>query len=536
MIETVDNIEKKMPIITLKELVVITICCLLFLSIVFYPAFWQGRMIYGEDEGGSDCFDLNVPRRYLAVDSIKNYHELPFWISSFSSGCPLLEEGEAAVLYPFSLLPYFVFSVPTATNVVVFSALMIAMLGMYAWLRYNGAVPLAAFCGALAWGCGGFLFRLKHLNIIHVMAWLPMSMLLVQLLVERGKAKYYCLLLLVWVLQISACHPQIFFISQVADWLFIICLLLKQRIVLHTDGTKPFKELKCIAVFASVLVFSIILGAVQLYPTYDLWKVSNRSDRQLLNDLNNSSLCAYDLKHFVYPFASGNPAGQFCNNTQWDYNHIVDIPYIGLLSFVLVIGALYEKRSKITVVIIIICCLCLWLALGPKGRLYTVLWHVVPFFANFRCVARFLVPVSCCLGFLAGLGTQCVYDRISSRYGDLKGRIFLVGAVCLVTVDFAHINWSFQSYLPAEWFQAPSSIAAVGNNRGRVLAPLYTMSWKSQMRHDNYCRREQVCYEHRNQLGPELSSLWGIQNPDDYIAYNCGVVCEHSFRLQVFWE
>lgn len=63
-------------------------------------------MIYGEDEGGSDSFDLNVPRRYLAAESIRNYGELPFWTSYFGSGFPLLEEGETAVFYPLSLVPY----------------------------------------------------------------------------------------------------------------------------------------------------------------------------------------------------------------------------------------------------------------------------------------------------------------------------------------------------------------------------------------------------------------------------------------------
>ncbi|MBQ7567872.1 hypothetical protein IJT17_03615, partial [bacterium] len=175
----------------LKELSLALCCFLLVLSAVFYPAFWQGHVVYGEDGFGSDCFDLNIPRHCLAVASVRDFGELPFWASSFGSGTQLIEEGETAVFYPFSLLPYFVLPIPSATNTVIFSALLIAMSGMYAWLRGNGAAPLPAFLGALAWGCGGcFAFRLKHFNIIHVLAWLPFSMLFLQLYWERCRLRY----------------------------------------------------------------------------------------------------------------------------------------------------------------------------------------------------------------------------------------------------------------------------------------------------------------------------------------------------------
>ena len=48
-----------------------------------------------------------------------------------------------------------------------------------------------------------------------------------------------------------------------------------------------------------------------------------------------------------------------------------------------------------------------------------------------------------------------------------------------------------------------------------------------------YEKREEICYIHRNQLGPELAALWHIKSPDDYVAYNNGAVLIHSWRLQM---
>ncbi|MDO5296965.1 MAG: YfhO family protein [bacterium] len=492
-------------------------------------------MIYGEDGFGSDCFDLNVPRRFLSVSTIMKHGELPFWTELFGSGTPLIEEGETAVFYPLSLLPYFIFSVPLATNVVVFSALLISMLGMYAWLRYNGALPLAAFCGALACGCGGTLaFRIKHLNIIHVLTWLPLSLWCLQLAWDTSRVRYYIAIIIIWLLQILAGHPQFFLICLGVDAFYLLCLFVKpfHSIRMRHNEYRTLRHARCVLLFAGCLLLALCLGSVQLYPTFELLQLSNRVpyDLKLLND---SALSFSHIINWLYPF------GLFSIGCFGATEDILPdcfteaTPYIGLLPLLFVFWSFKGKQRFFAISVTLMAVTLTLIALGPKMKVYTLLWHVIPFFSSFRGVARFAAPIGFLMAFLSGLGAQVLYERLASHYGEGKGRAVLLCAIVLIIADFSVIHFKYQRYLPVEWWQEPPSVSVLPKNRGRVLAPLSTMSWRAQIHQGKYNNREQICYAHRDQLGSELSSLWGIYTPDDYCAYNGGCVLNHSYRLQV---
>ena len=519
-----------------QEYCIVIICFLLVLSVIFYPAFYQGKMIYGEDGLGSDCLDLNVPRRFLAVNSIKDYNELPFWTNSLGSGTQIIEEGETAVFYPFSLLPYYFFSIPLATNTVVFSALLIALLGMYVWLRYNGAVPLAAFCGALAWGCGGCMaFRIKHLNVIHVLAWLPVSLLLLQLFWERGKLRYCLGMTLVWTLQILAGHPQIFAVSFAADCVFAVYLIAEQYYKkAEICKRKPGSYALSVILVGAALLLALSLSALYLLPSVEMLPLTNRIYTWSLNVLDSASLQYWHLVDWLYPFKSGNPAGHWILPGGADRNIFAEAtPYIGIVPLLLTFLSLFGKKRALVLYLFLSIALFIWFALGPKAGLYTVLLNYVPGFASFRSPSRFVVPIGCLAAMLTGLGAQWLYDTLSERYGVFRGCLALSCLIGLIIVDYSYYNWSFQSYLPGKWFEIPPSAAALGEHHGRVLAPFYSISWHNRMLQGCYAEREEVCYIHRNQLGPELAALWQIKSPDDYIAYNNGAVLAHSWHLQM---
>lgn len=104
-----------------KECVCAVILCAAVITIVFYPAVFQGKIIYLEYGAGSDSLDLNIPRRYLAVQSLTKYGEFPLWEPKICCGAPLFAESEAGVLHP-ALLFFFQDNTTLAANLTILSA------------------------------------------------------------------------------------------------------------------------------------------------------------------------------------------------------------------------------------------------------------------------------------------------------------------------------------------------------------------------------------------------------------------------------
>ena len=447
----------------------------------------------------------------------------------------MLEEGETAFFYPFSVLPYFIASPLHATNIVVFSALFIAMLGMFFWLRYNKASLPAAILGAVAFGCcGSLVFRLKHFNSIHVLAWLPLSMLCIQASAGKRIILLYLGLTCVWLMQILAGHPHVFFICQLVSWVFILLLSITELRSVEFSWRNYIKHFVLVLYpFVLALALALLLGGIQLYSSYDFLHYSNRDIASSLDGISNASLTWKHLLCWLYPFAEGNFSGRFCMASGKSYNLFTEAtPYIGCVPLFIAVWSLAGRKRSIAFCLLLLSAMLMWIAFGPQGGLYSLLYNYAPFFASFRAPSRFVAPLGCCLAFLAGLGAQYWYDLLAKRYNELIAKCGLYAVLFVTVADFCFVNWAFQCYLPMQWFSRPPS-AALGIERNRVAAPVYTMSWKSQMYQNNYDRREQMCYAHRNQLGSELASLWGIKSPDDYVVYNSGFVLNHSYRLQI---
>ena len=128
MISSSPNLKKT------KEALLITVFCLAVIAAVFYPAVFQGDIAYLEDKTGSDSLDLNITRRFLAVQSFRKYGEFPLWEPRIGCGAPLFAESEAGILHP-ALLFFFTGNLTLAADLTVFSAVLTATLGSYLCCR-----------------------------------------------------------------------------------------------------------------------------------------------------------------------------------------------------------------------------------------------------------------------------------------------------------------------------------------------------------------------------------------------------------------
>ncbi len=502
------------------------------LTVFFYPAVFQNRLIYSGDFTGSDLLELNIPRRALAAKAVAQ-GDLPLWEPRLGNGLPLLAEGQAGVFYPTTLPLYVLLSPTAATNCSILLTLGIAVLGGYLLARTYGVSPMSAFFCALAYGLGGaFVFRLKHLNMIQVSAWLPCSLALIRLYWQSWKRIYLLILEVVWSWQFLAGHPHVTYICWLTCYLYALALFFE---------TYDFEEYgtwwkRCRYLFASLLVGTagaLVLSSVQLLPTWDLVQASARASAKSWEELDRFPFKFSHLTRMLVPYNQGNPAeGTSSDDIVAEGVFWESTPYIGVIPLVFAVVCLFRRPYRSTLVIAVLAFLCMFGALGTKGGVYWLFWKFCPAFDLFRFPARCLIPFQCFMAILAALGGQAVYDLIKRRYGVRVSSMVLSAMLLLTLADLYCLNSRYQEYVSQEWEQKPVSWSLIENEAQRVYSPSYMMSASKLLSGGWKGNTSNLLYNQRV-LGPDLAAVWGVNCHSDHVVFEGGVVLTPYFALQV---
>ena len=497
----------------------ITLFFIIVLTIVFYPAVWQNKLIYSGDLTGSDLLELNVPRRALAAAAVRD-GEVPLWEPKLGNGICLLAEGQSAPFYPTTLPLYLTLSLTQATNISILSSLLIAMLGSYALSRSYKLGPLAACFGGLAFGLGGiFIFRLKHLNMIQVIAWLPWSLFALRSYWLTCRRGYLLLLTATWVLQILAGHPHVCYICWLTSYIYGLALYLEQPRQPHSSRT--WYHLLGIMLASSSA--AVLISGIQLLPTWELTQYSTRSKIISWDDLK---VYPFKIKHFITlinPFYFGSPAtGNFeraisDEGVFWD-NTI----YFGLLPLLSVCTALLWKKPKRSLYPVMgLTILFSWSALGPSGGIYWLFWRLCPFFNLFRFPSRMFIPAVCFAAVAAAWSFQCLHDYLSRRCSSKTAAAVSITLTALTLADLFNANSSYQSYLPSSWEQPPAALELL-SGRQRVYAPTYIITWDTVLEQRGWHQNENRVCHNINTLAPDLAAIWNVDCPSDRIVFDGG--------------
>ena len=159
---------------------------------------------------------------------IQRAGESPLWAPELAGGYPLLASGQLGFWYPpHMLLRQFLPGVWTLNLSLLFHALL-AATGTFFFLKYNKLTSSAAGMAAVLFPLGAtFVGKYSSLNLILPFMWVPILLLLIQLCMERGKAKYFML----WIAATSLCilvgHPQIALYVLFCEALFVCCLAVR---------------------------------------------------------------------------------------------------------------------------------------------------------------------------------------------------------------------------------------------------------------------------------------------------------------------
>ncbi|MDQ3665530.1 MAG: YfhO family protein [Acidobacteriota bacterium] len=394
--------------------------------VYFLPAVINDRVLCPHDG-----LIQNVPLR-VAAANILLAGNLPLWNPYYFSGIPLLASSQAGVLFPLNWY-YLPFSPAVATNLMVISTYMLAALGAYLYSRRTGASIAGAVVTSIVWQCCGFLVgQLSHINIVQTAAMLPWVLWAIEGYARSGSRARGALLALLVALQAFVGHQQTFAYSLMLVTAYAIVMALtnvavspgahhpKRAVRLETPGQPARGAVHPCGHYLWSLAYTaagVLLAAVQILPTFELLRNSERSEATYAF-LTSFSMPRRFLSAFFAPYIMGGGDGRLFRAPYLGEPFYTEfIGYAGLLALMLAIVAVLVKpdtRTKFWTCTALVCALLAFGAYAPL-HLYWLVYYV-PVLNLFRVPARHLMEVDLAIAVLAGRGITV----LAGAHGDKR--------------------------------------------------------------------------------------------------------------------
>ena len=241
--------------------------------------FWRLFTPYAPDQMTLAEGDFNVEFFPLtrAIGAIVRGGELPLWNPWSDAGQPLLADPQSAIWYPFNwVLPWLVTGTDAASLVALeahtVAHLFFAALFMYLLARHVVGSRLGSLVAALTFAYSGLLaaYPIQQVPIIRTAIWMPLLLLCLIRAFERRSVPWAVLGGLLLGVDVFAGHPQLLLFQLYGLTLYVAYRLWQvwpdRRAMLATIG-----------LYALFGVLGFGLAAIQLLPSYEFMRLSDRS-------------------------------------------------------------------------------------------------------------------------------------------------------------------------------------------------------------------------------------------------------------------
>ncbi|HEX6187228.1 MAG TPA: hypothetical protein VFZ40_04045, partial [Pyrinomonadaceae bacterium] len=380
----------------------------------FLPA-----VLYGKVLCSADGILQNVPFRVTAGQMIRSGY-LPLWNPHIFSGTPLMASAQVGLLFPLNWF-YVFFSPIAATNLLVISSYMVAALGAYLFARRTDASVTGAVVTSLIWQWSGHLIgEIGHINIVHTAAMLPWILWSIEYFAAGAQQRRGCLIAVFVAIQLFAGHHQTFVYSLLLVGAYGLVMA-----IIKVEARKRY--LGSLAYAGG----GILLAAVQILPTFELLRNSNRASASY-DFFTSFSLPPRFVAVFVAPYVRGGGDGRLFRVPYFGPPYYPElVGYVGILGLMLAIIAVVIKRDARTKFWAVVTMVALLLAFGRYAPLdFYKLIYFVPLLNLFRVPARHLMEVDFALAVLAGRGVTAL--MIGRRDPRVTKRVVIVAAVVFV--------------------------------------------------------------------------------------------------------
>jgi len=359
----------------------------------------------------------------------------PLWNPEILFGMPFFADPQTRVLYPFELLLVPLDPV-TAMGLDVALHFLIAMIGMYLFLRSISVSTMGSLLGALTYPLSSFFYvRLGHPTFIATAAWVPWFFYAFEL---ARKSEWKGTLLLTGALAMGylAGFPQVFMFG--VGGLAVYALYISLDAERTARGRRILRNSRIIVVSGFL---AILLVSVQLVPFAELTRNSTGLEVELDKMRTVFITPPLLLLRSFFPNLFGNPV----EGTDWSdltreavhtYNPDFAI-YCGLGILLAAVGGIaFAGREKRIRALLILCVLSIGVATSP--HLITLGYMLLPPLRASK-VSRVSVLGCFSLCAMAGIGFSMVSARLHSK-GDanldsrLKRRFLLIVGTTVVVV------------------------------------------------------------------------------------------------------
>ena len=407
----------------------------------------------------SDLTFYFYPYRHLMVEAVRR-GVIPLWNPYLQLGFPFFATLQTGLLYPVSLLYYFL-PFDRAFSWFLIVHFPLAAFFMYLLAREFKLSQAASFASGLTFAFSGYLLSVLHMpTTLEAVIWLPLAVLVWHRM-TKSKIKNpnneefnnkrilvgifgfrildFMALALLLALMFLGGEPTILYGT---GWLLLGYLVyIKYR---------RWRELGWgLLALASAFVLAGLLTAVQLLPFIELLQHSSRQAGISFAEAAGFSLRPRELVELVFPYFFA------LSKLPWVSMSWVKLPYLGAVPVGLVLFGLGLDRSRLTRCLAWTLVFLVLIVLGSRSPLpvYYLLYKLVPGFNFFRYPVKFLFLIVFLLSLLTGRGI----DRLSAGAARLKKIVLglsvglvLSAAVFLIMVFYPNFTLKLFSPLTAE--------------------------------------------------------------------------------------
>ena len=408
--------------------------------------FWS-PLLSGAGFLGGDVYNYFMPLKTYYAEGLKA-GELRFWHPKIGNGVSVLGESQTGVFFPAHLLAYRFLDVVPAYNAVFLLHTALAFV-FFVWLGRHNRVSLpGALLGGGVFTFGWFAPRACLEWAATTGCWFPLEILLAQRWLETGRRRFGWWLAFVLLIQLSAGHYQLAWVSMVGIGLFALVCLWRapsvsagspsndqpsvepsiQAPVAHAQGSLGNQTQRVVAL-AGFLLAGTLWAAPQLLPTWELKGLSKRSEVGFVEEVSYGRIPPKYLLQLVWPYVYLDPDGWL----RWaggDSNRIEAHFAIGTAPLLLVaLGIMLRRFDARQWRWLLLATLGLFLATGLP---FVVLKHV-PGFSFFRYPGRYSLIAALFGSLLVASFLDRLFVRNPSR---------LLAALAIGAMAFAEFYWS----------------------------------------------------------------------------------------------
>lgn len=386
--------------------------------LVSYYSPWKYEPIAGYPNGvpnkpiGFDNLKLFYPYRKFSTDEL-SAGRLPLWNPYVFSGNVHAATYQAAIWYPLNII-YHVLPMIDAWSMLVVAQPVIALIGMWLFLRSIGFGRLPAVFGAVVYAFSGWMMAWweESLVIVHSIVWLPYALYGSTLIHGDRKTRGFLVLWVTIALSVLAGFLQmtLYLLGTVAAWNTHLYLSRKQKN--QTILPRVFMVLMSFVVAA-------LITAPQWLPALEAYGNSPRGVSDVRFLFTDYLMPARHLLTLVAPDYWGNP-GTYNQFDQIGFYH-EKVIWVGIVPLLFALLVILERQTG-------------------KARFW-----------------KWFTLVTLSLGFALPTSWLVYYSRLPVLSMALPSRIFALSAFGLAVVS----AYGFASFLAKpDWrrFRFPFSL------------------------------------------------------------------------------